>query len=373
MSLINQMLQDLEKRQPGSENAPLSDVRAVPRFRRISYIWPLLLLLAIAAGVLAWQWMQSPPPSQPAPLAAPAPASMAAPVAEAAPVPEPQTGTLTKPAAETLAQTPAILVPSAPPVVPPIEPPREKHPAAQVALKKSTELAAVPKAVTAPIGKTAPPPAPATTPASQPPVPAAGTVAKQIRELTPQQSAENEYRKALALIQQGRVTEAMEGLNTALQLDPRHAAARQTLIGLLVEARRFGEAERRLQDGLTLDRAQPELAMALARLQVERGDIDAAVATLERSQSAAPERADYHAFMAALLQRKGRHPEAIEQYRQALRLTASAAWQMGLGISLQAENRLQEAREAFGRAKAANTLSPELQAFVDQRLKQLGP
>jgi MSHA biogenesis protein MshN len=94
--------------------------------------------------------------------------------------------------------------------------------------------------------------------------------------------------------------------------------------------------------------------------------------TLERSQSAAIDRADYHGFMAALLQREGRHREAIEHYRQALRRTASAVWQMGLGISLQAENRFQEARDAFNRAKAANTLSPELQAFVDQRLRQLG-
>lgn len=198
------------------------------------------------------------------------------------------------------------------------------------------------------------------------------TVTKQIRELTPQQRAENEYRKALSLIQQGRVTEAMDTLGGALQLDPRHAAARQTLIGLLVEARRFGEAERKLQEGLALDRGQPELAMTLARLQVERGDVDAAIATLERSQAAAAERADYQAFMAALLQRNGRHPEAIDHYQRALRLSSSAVWQMGLGISLQAENRYREAREAFSRAKAANTLSPELQAFIDQRLKQLG-
>ena len=48
----------------------------------------------------------------------------------------------------------------------------------------------------------------------------------------------------------------------------------------------------------------------------------------------------------------------------------SAGW-MGLGISLQAENRLPEARDAFSRAKASNTLSAPLLAFVDQKLGQL--
>jgi MSHA biogenesis protein MshN len=44
---------------------------------------------------------------------------------------------------------------------------------------------------------------------------------------------------------------------------------------------------------------------------------------------------------------------------------------MGLGISLQAESRVPEAQEAYGRAKASNTLSPALLAYVDQKLNQL--
>ena len=72
------------------------------------------------------------------------------------------------------------------------------------------------------------------------------------------------------------------------------------------------------------------------------------------------------------LQRQSRHQEAVEQYQAALRLApGSGVWLMGLGISLQALNRTTESQEAFQRAKATNTLNPELQAFVDQRLRQL--
>jgi MSHA biogenesis protein MshN len=38
---------------------------------------------------------------------------------------------------------------------------------------------------------------------------------------------------------------------------------------------------------------------------------------------------------------------------------------------MQADQRLSEAREAFSRARASGSLSPELQAFVEQKLKQL--
>jgi MSHA biogenesis protein MshN len=141
---------------------------------------------------------------------------------------------------------------------------------------------------------------------------------------------------------------------------------------LLVEGKRQDEAIRRLQEGLELDARQAGLAMILARLQIEKNDVKAAVDTLQRTLPYAGERGDYLAFLAALEQRQGRHKDAIEHYLGALKgAPQNAVWWMGIGISLQADNRLAEARDAFGHAKAANTLSPKLQAFVDQKLAQL--
>jgi MSHA biogenesis protein MshN len=45
---------------------------------------------------------------------------------------------------------------------------------------------------------------------------------------------------------------------------------------------------------------------------------------------------------------------------------------MGLGISLQADDRLPEARAAFQKAKASGSLEGELPNFVDKKLQQLG-
>ena len=42
---------------------------------------------------------------------------------------------------------------------------------------------------------------------------------------------------------------------------------------------------------------------------------------------------------------------------------------MGLGLSLEAEGRGAEAREAFRRAHDSGSLSVELAAFVEQKLK----
>ncbi|HEY8100818.1 MAG TPA: tetratricopeptide repeat protein [Burkholderiaceae bacterium] len=195
---------------------------------------------------------------------------------------------------------------------------------------------------------------------------------KQVNELTVQQRAENEYRKALLLIQQSKPAEAIAGMEQALQLDRQKVSARQALAGLLIDANRQDEAVRRLQEGLAIDPAQAGLAMILARLQVEKGELKHALETLEHTLPYAAERADYQAFLAALLQRDGRNKEAVEHYAVALHQNPqNGIWWMGLGISLHAENRLPEAREAFGRAKSSNVLTPELQVFVDQKLNQL--
>lgn len=196
-------------------------------------------------------------------------------------------------------------------------------------------------------------------------------VRKQVSPATPRQRAEDAYRRATVLAQQGRVNEAIASLEQALAQDGRHGAARQTLVGLLLEQQRQQEAVEVLEEGLALDRKQPGLAMLLARLQVERAALPAAIQTLEASLSAA-RKPDYHAFLAALYQRAGQHPQALESYRQALRQSPrNGLWWMGMAISLQASGQDEDARSAFLRAQDSGMLSPELEAFVRQRLGQL--
>lgn len=202
--------------------------------------------------------------------------------------------------------------------------------------------------------------------------PARPQIQKEVRQPTPRDLAENEYRKATASLHQGRRAESQEGFQAAINLYPGHLGARQALVGLLLEGRKHGEAERVLQEGLALAPAQTGFAMTLARLQLDRGETAQGIATLRKGLEHAQGSADYLAFLAALLQRQGRHEEAVEQFQAALRLRpASGVWWLGLGISLQSVNRTADAQDAYRRARTADNLSPELAAFADQRLRQL--
>ncbi|HEY6721247.1 MAG TPA: tetratricopeptide repeat protein [Burkholderiales bacterium] len=189
---------------------------------------------------------------------------------------------------------------------------------------------------------------------------------------TQRDRAENEFRRAVNLVNQGRIAEGMEAFHSALALDPAHETARQTLVALLLEGKRVNEAAALLQEGLALNGENTGFAMLLARILVESNDIQTALFVLQRHAAPPDRNPDFHAFAAALDQRLDRHTEAIEQYQAALRLAPSAGiWGMGMGISYQAVGQSKEALEAFTRAKSAGNLAPDLLAFVDQRLRQL--
>lgn len=390
MSLINRMLQDLDARagQPGAAPLP-TDIRAVPPPER-SLPWKRVAVAAGAAlalgalGLAGWRVLgQKPAPivpqTAPAALSAPPvpPVLVAGPAAALAPAPvvaieipvPPRQDDASPAAAAVNADTPAAAEPSprtqvrtqvrAPAPAAPAA--KAVRPAARKVEKKQPEAAP-----TAPAKKDR-----AGAPKAVAGAPAAAASARSGRVETAAQRAENAYRRALASLEDGRVTEAMSQLEAALKADPRHEASRQTLVSLLIEAKRPDEAIRQLGAALALDPRQPAMAMLMARLQVERGS--PGIDTLLRTLPYAAGNGDYHAFLAGMLAREGRHREAAEYYGVALRTAPqNGVWWMGLGLSLQAEKRNPEAAGAFRKALDSGSLSAELQGFVERKLKQLG-
>lgn len=201
--------------------------------------------------------------------------------------------------------------------------------------------------------------------------PDAGRIDKRV-DTTPRQRAESELRRAMANVNAGRIAEGMEGLKASLLVDPAYETARQTLVALLLDAKRVGEAAQVLQEGLAVNPGNAAFAVLLARLTVERGDTQGALALLQRHLPSARQDAEYRAFLGALYQRLGRHAEAIAEYEISVQARPDhGAWWAGLGISQEALERTRDAGESFRRAKASGNLGADLAAYVDRRLRQL--
>jgi MSHA biogenesis protein MshN len=392
MSLVNQVLSDLERRgvKGGTAGMPIRPVNVDDQRR---YIIPALIAALLLAG-LAGLWAALQHKSVPSPIAAsPAiqpensgqssiggnPAAQEGSIHDTlnpAPVRKLQVDDGRHPGMRMSLELNTVAPISSPRRMPELQATTEQVPApAQVENKDGTPMIfksgkQAPDAATEPTGSSS---AHAGTPVVQQEIAATG-IDKKVRQVTLQQQAEIEFRKANGLMQQGRIDEAIAGYKSSLQLDAGYQAARQAMVGLLLEGKRNNEAEQVLQEGLAIDPRNFGFAMVLARLQVERSALPQALETLQKTLPYAEQQADYQAFIAAVLQRLNRHKDAIEHYQIALRLSPnSGVWLMGLGISLQAEKHNDAALIAFRQAIDSHTLNGDLQAFVNQRLRELNP
>ena len=390
MSVINQMLDQLEQR--GAHTvAEQAMVRAVPQARR-NFGLPLLALgLALVAGIAVWQWVQARKPVLSS-VAGPA-AGIAPKVTQGLPHPEGagnntgphelEKSTLQHQAAQLDTPVSGVAVAYMPASRLSFELSSVPLPSAirhgpEQSLADEKSISDIPHAAAKPARKSVRKSArktvktqPVETSNAEVAVPTPDG-ALPMKQISPEQQADAEYRKASALMQQGHIADAMSGYEAALRLDPGHDEARQALVALLLESKRGKDAERVLQDRLNSKPDHTGFTMMLARLQVERGAVAEATATLEKALPYANSQAGYQAFLAALLQRQNRNDEAIAHYQVALQLAPNnGIWLMGYGISLQALKRNADAKVAFQHALDTRTLSPDLQAFVRQKLKAL--
>lgn len=371
MSLINDMLRDLDAKRP-DDPARLNlqrEIRSLPRAPRRAVSLPRLALLTGLPTIgIAAAWLHLNGQLLPwfgATLAAPPEAVVEAPAPAPAAKLQPEPSELR--AAESLAVVPV----AAEPLLPVPDPLAPKAAAAPSPAAESSPAAAAAQSVVqagAPSSTLVSPPPPAASGASAAAAPV--RIEKVPALATPRDRADSEFHRAEAALAAGRPAEAVEALRAALKQDPGHVQARQLLLRQLLEQRKTGEVVVILQEGVELLPQQTGWAMSLARLQLERGDLAAAEATLARSQSFAEASADYAGFMGHLKTRQGEHRQAIPLYARATRLAPDEGrWWLGLGLAQEADGRLQDARESLRRALATGRLSAELVAVAEQHLR----
>jgi len=352
MSVINKMLQDLDRRQALGSAAETNVVR-VPTAKSGGHEWFWRILIVLLTAALAWMgWVavqlmpRTPVVTELAFQAAAEAQSRAA--AKQVPTPAPAT--------PAVAQTA------------PVEPSKPASDSLRLAQQLETpvqERATEPSKPTEVQQPRVPAPQAATAPAK-------GTVDTRERARSGKDSdADAHFRSATLLLNRKRVSEAEDELVAALRADAAHVAARQAYVALLLEQERVGVAHRVLHQGLAINPEQPAFALAMARLYVGQREYGAALEVLDRAGSANAS-ADFQAMRATVLQRLGRYADAVEAYQNALRGgTQPATTWVGLGISLEALGRRREAAQAYRRALTAGPIAAETRNYAEGRARAL--
>jgi MSHA biogenesis protein MshN len=196
-----------------------------------------------------------------------------------------------------------------------------------------------------------------------------GVMDKKLKPFSPDERAESEYRQAVSLLQKGRAADAEKRLKAALNLSAEHPQSRELLAGLELQNGRWHEAQQTLEQGIEKVPAYYPFALLLARIQIEHGADQKALAVMEGSRQAGARGADYMAFLAELYRRTGNHAEAIKAYTEAIKLNPQEgrSW-IGMGISLEAAQDWKTAGNAYQRAIETGSLDDNLLKYARQRL-----
>ncbi len=374
MSLVNQMLRDLEARhapERGGE-AVLQDlsVSAAGSQRAISGAVYLVIGMVLAGVAIlgGWYWMQQNERAFPVPMRAEA---VQEPVTlqQRSPTPEPMEDVVRQEVKQAISVTPPSVV---------IEESKRQRTNSAIAEnepeKKNPKITIAPpqkQAVVEPAIESAP------VDRSKPVVPTPPPPKKPVLERIDRprsrgEVAQAEFLKGTDLIAKGRINAAHAAFTKALELDPNHLQAREVWVALLLRGGETDRAERLLREGLKLQPKAFSLARMLARLLAERGAVTQALGVLERTVPPVTADPDFYGLLAALYQRSEQHARAVAAYRRVLAIVPDkAVWWMGMGISLEKLQRQDEAVQAYRRARATGGMSSQVNGYINSRLAAL--
>ncbi len=189
--------------------------------------------------------------------------------------------------------------------------------------------------------------------------------------LTPEQQDQQAASAATKMLANGQTEKARTYLYQFIEAHDIDDQSRAVLVVELMKNDRMAEA------GDLLTAANLADSSYLRRLKAQwlavSGQPDQAIALLNTDLPEISTDAEYYVLLAALYQQQGYNAEAVERYSQLLRYDADVAdWWVGMAISLDSSGQYPSALKAYQHALKITGLRAELAEFAKQRLALLG-
>ncbi|MDR3492182.1 MAG: tetratricopeptide repeat protein [Gammaproteobacteria bacterium] len=182
-------------------------------------------------------------------------------------------------------------------------------------------------------------------------------------------AVQEHYQHAQKLSAAGLYDEAITSLRELVSSVPTHFEARELLATLLIKKNNLQEANQIIDEGMQQQPVYPIFAELKAQLFLKENKVDNAIQVLEKYSPAIQENPKYYTLIATLYQRQGKANLAASLYKQLLSLDPknSKLW-LGYGVSQESLGHSNIAVEAFNNADSIGDLTPELKAYVDTQL-----
>ena len=391
MSLVNDMLRDLDQRRKESDGPAarikLTPAGDYPRQERRNWVPAIALGLAVIASGLGYTWMQmnqSSTPQQIATTVAPVTINDAineegTPVAEVAvpdAVPEPQSVAPAAPAANAAVNETSLLevVSDVPPIPEQLQ---------ELAALPSTDELVAAAGPTASVASVVTPSVPAAS-VSNPGAPAASVrnpdrsafatePVKDTNEPSPEQRDTLVVQEALRLLANNQPTAAYTRLEQHLLDNPYAHQSRETYAKFLMNSGDVHSALALVDSGLGLAPNHSGFKKVKARLLITAGEIQTAVELLQSRAPAVARDLEYHEILAsAQLASRDFEGAALSYTSLVQQDQTQGKWWYGFAASQDALGNNTAARQAYTRAVEKPNLSTNLRRRSQDRLTALG-
>lgn len=369
MSLVNQVLKDLEQRHAsqaqaddlGIDNLHYVPVTGPPAKKSMPWVMLASVLLTLGIGTVGGaylyaQWEKRTAVAMPSIPIAQTPAQQ--PISKAVS----EQPLVVKPEVVAEVKTPAPVASVAKarePAAQPVPAPKAEPVKVKPAVEKATASASAP--VTKVFKNE--------TSASQA---TSGGMQKREVPLSGEQRAERAYQEGYDAIAAHRYRKAETSLRSALALAPGHIQAREMLVGVFISQGRWIEASEVLREGMSVAPQHHTFRKLYARSLMQMKREPQAIEVLSRNMPAAAQDPEHYAILAALYQRQANHTAAARTYAQILKVSPQMGiWWVGMGISLEALGQQAQAIEAYQQARITGSLNGDVARYTDNRLMAL--
>jgi hypothetical protein len=193
-----------------------------------------------------------------------------------------------------------------------------------------------------------------------------------IRTLSPLQRDRQIARQAEILIRAGKAEAAESQLRKQLATQVPSSYSAELLVSLYIHQQRFSEAEQLLSELLAKNTQDARLLLSRARLLLAKSEYAQAVAVLTGLRPPLNELPQYYEMLGVAARQNQQYELSVQTYQQLLSFDSSRGdWWVGMAIALDLKGDSTMARNAYLRAMQARDLSTALRDYAQQRMAVL--
>lgn len=191
------------------------------------------------------------------------------------------------------------------------------------------------------------------------------------RHLTSEELVTQKLVRAEKALKINDVNNAEQLFEEVLIIDPQHKQARKKLAALWFGRKSYQQATNLLSQGISLDKKDAELRLLKARIHLQQGQLKAAYNTLKALSSL--EQQEYQVMLANISQQIEQYDSAIQAYKVLIDMQAySGRWHLGLAIVYDKSSQFSLAVNEYAIALKKSDLSVASTQFAQQRMQALG-